>query len=84
MPGDGGKPTRLTTTATLGRDDVSDRMGPNNLVMTWENTKPLVVFRSRKDSFNSFNGALYTVGLNAELPTQIPIPPRRLRFLLAR
>ncbi len=74
MPGDGGEPKRLTTTATLGRDDVSDRMGPNNLVMAWENTKPLVVFRSRKKSYNSFNGELYTVGLDAELPQQLPLP----------
>ncbi len=74
MPGEGGVPKRLTTTATLGRDDVSDRMGPNNLVMTWENTKPLVVFRSRKNSFNSFIGELYTVGLDAELPQQLPLP----------
>ncbi len=74
MPGEGGAPKRLTTTATLGRDDISDRMGPNNLVMTWENTKPLVVFRSRKKSYNSFNGELYTVGLDAELPQQLPFP----------
>ncbi len=74
MPGEGGAPKRLTTTATLGRDDISDRMGPNNLVMAWENTKPLVVFRSRKKSYNSFNGELYTVGLDAELPTELPLP----------
>ncbi|MDQ3199988.1 MAG: PDZ domain-containing protein [Verrucomicrobiota bacterium] len=74
MPGEGGAPKRLTTTATLGRDDISDRMGPNNLVMTWENTKPVVVFRSRKNSFNSFIGELYTVGLDAELPQQLPLP----------
>ena len=42
--------------------------------MTWENTKPLVVFRSRKNSFNSFIGQLYTVGLDAELPQQLPLP----------
>ena len=74
MPGDGGVPKRLTTTATLGRDDISDRMGPNNIVMTWENTKPLVVFRSRMRSYNSFIGALYAVGLDAELPQQLPVP----------
>ncbi len=74
MPGEGGAPKRLTTTATLGRDDISDRMGPNNLVMTWENTKPLIVFRSRMTSFNSFNGSLYIVGLDAELPKQLPVP----------
>ena len=83
MPGDGGEPKRLTTTATLGRDDISDRMGPNNLVMGWENTQPLVVFRSRRTSFNSFIGDLETVGMNAELPKAIAGPARRLRLLLA-
>ena len=39
MPAEGGAPKRLTTTATLGRDDISDRMGPNNIVMAWENTQ---------------------------------------------
>ncbi|MDQ2867612.1 MAG: hypothetical protein M3R59_04260 [Verrucomicrobiota bacterium] len=72
MPALGGEPKRLTTTATLGRDDVSDRMGPNNIVMTWLNTKPEIVFRSRKDSFNSFIGSLFTVGLEAELPQPVP------------
>jgi tricorn protease len=74
MPADGGTPKRLTTSATLGRDDVSDRMGPNNIVMAWENTKPLVVFRSRMKSFNDFIGSLFTVGLDAELPVQVPVP----------
>ncbi|HEY8650039.1 MAG TPA: hypothetical protein VIL70_03905 [Chthoniobacterales bacterium] len=74
MPGDGGTPKRLTTSATLHRDDISDRMGPNNLVMTWENTRPLIVFRSRMRSFNDFIGQLFTVGLDAELPQQMPLP----------
>src|SRR6202166_794762 len=74
MPAEGGTPKRLTISATLGRDDVSDRMGPNNIVMAWENTKPLIVFRSRMKSFNDFIGQLYTVGLDAELPQQLPVP----------
>jgi tricorn protease len=74
MPAEGGAPKRLTTSATLGRDDISDRMGPNNLVMTWQNTKPLVVFRSRMKSFDDFVGSLYAVGLDAELPKQLPVP----------
>ena len=74
MPAEGGTPKRLTISATLGRDDISDRMGPNNLVMAWENTKPLVVFRSRMKSFNDFIGSLFTVGLDAELPQQLPVP----------
>jgi tricorn protease len=74
MAADGGAPKRLTTSATLGRDDISDRMGPNNLVMAWQNTKPLVVFRSRMRSFNDFIGSLFAVGLGAELPEQLPVP----------
>jgi tricorn protease len=74
MPGEGGVPKRLTTSATLGRDDISDRMGPNNIVMTWENTKPLIAFRSRMKSFNDFIGQLFTVGMDAELPQQLPVP----------
>src|ERR1043166_9062307 len=80
MPGEGGVPKRLTITATLGRDDVSDRMGPNNIVMTWENTKPLVVFRSRMTTFDSFIGSLYTVGLEGELPQQLPVPRGGVAF----
>ena len=74
MPAEGGTPKRLTITATLGRDDISDRMGPNNIVMTWQNTKPLIVFRTRMKSFDAFIGQLYAVGLDAELPQQVAVP----------
>src|ERR1051325_6036933 len=74
MPAEGGSPKRLTISATLGRDDISDRMGPNNIVMTWENTKPQIVFRSRMKSFNDFIGSLFTVAEDAELPQQLPVP----------
>ncbi len=74
MPATGGAPQRLTYTATLGRDDVSDRMGPNNIVMAWRRDGKSIVFRSRMRSFNSFIGALFSVtseGLPAE---QLPVP----------
>ncbi|RMF61836.1 MAG: protease, partial [Calditrichaeota bacterium] len=74
MPAEGGAPRRLTFTATLGRDDVADRMGPNNIVMTWKNTANEIVFRSRMRSFNSFIGQLYTVDLKGDLPQQVPVP----------
>jgi hypothetical protein len=60
MPAEGGVPRRLTYTATLGRDDVSDRMGPNNIVVGWKHDGKHVVFRSRMHSFNDFIGRLYT------------------------
>jgi len=74
MPADGGVPKRLTYTATLGRDDVSDRMGPNNLVMGWKNNDKEIVFRSRMKSYNSFNGELFLVDTDGTLPNQIPVP----------
>ena len=58
MPSEGGVPKRLTFTATLDRDDVSDRMGPNNIVMTWKDNSH-IVFRSRMDEPNDFKGQLY-------------------------
>ncbi|MGM0572526.1 MAG: S41 family peptidase [Bacteroidota bacterium] len=73
MPAEGGVPERLTYTATLGRDDVSDRMGPNNIVMGWKDNEN-IIFRSRKRSFNSFKGELYTVHIDGGLPEQIPVP----------
>ena len=74
MPASGGSPKRLTTSATLERDDLADRMGPNNIVLGWRNTAPEVVFRSRWHSFNPFIGQLYTVGLEGDVPTQLPVP----------
>jgi len=74
MPAAGGVPKRLTTSATLDRDDLADRMGPNNIVMTWRNTAPEVVFRSRWRSFNPFIGELHAVGLDGDVPVQLPVP----------
>jgi len=72
MPSEGGVPVRLTYTATLGRDDVSDRMGPNNIVMCWTPDGKNIIYRSRKQTFNDFVGALFKVsstgGLSSELP----------------
>ncbi|NUM79411.1 PD40 domain-containing protein, partial [bacterium] len=74
MPAEGGVPKRLTFTATLGRDDVSDRMGPNNIVMTWKNTTQEIIFRSRMISFNDFVGQLFSVSTDGQMPSQLPVP----------
>jgi tricorn protease len=74
MNSQGGVPERLTFTATLGRDDVSDRMGPNNIVLGWKHDNNSIIFRSRKKSFNDFNGSLYTVNTDGSLPEELPVP----------
>ncbi|NBO92217.1 MAG: protease [Planctomycetia bacterium] len=74
IPAEGGEPKRLSYTATLGRDDVSDRMGPNNICMGWTPDGKNVVFRSRQHSFNDFIGQLYTVPVGGGLSEQLPLP----------
>ncbi len=73
MPVQGGVPKRLTYTATLNRDDVSDRMGPNNIVMGWTPDSKKIIFRSRMHSFNSFRGQLYLVDLKGDMPEEVPV-----------
>lgn len=73
MPSEGGVPFRATYTATLGRDDISDRMGPNNIVMTWKDNEQ-IVYRSRKQSFNSFKGQLFIVPKGGGLSEELPLP----------
>jgi tricorn protease len=73
MNSQGGVPVRITFTAELGRDDIADRMGPNNIVFGWkDNTN--IIFRSRKKTFNDFNGSLFTVNIDKSLPAELPVP----------
>jgi tricorn protease len=74
IPSQGGIPKRLTYTPTLGRDDISDRMGPNNLMMGWKHDNQHIVFRSRMHEWNDFNGQLYLASLDGGIPEQIPLP----------
>jgi len=74
MPAEGGAPKRLTHTPTLSRDDVSDRMGPNNLVMGFTPDGRHVLYRSRMREPNSFNGQLYHVPVEGGPSTQVPLP----------
>jgi tricorn protease len=73
MPAEGGIPRRLTITATLGRDDVADRMGPNNIVMGWKGNDK-ILFRSRKDEWNDFKGDLLLASVEGGLPEPLPLP----------
>jgi tricorn protease len=73
IPSSGGIPKRLTYSATLGRDDISDRMGPNNVVMTWKDNDN-IVYRSRKHSFNAFKGQLFVTSVNGGLSQELPLP----------
>ncbi|WP_262245216.1 S41 family peptidase [Parapedobacter soli] len=72
IPATGGEPKRITYTATLGRDDVADRMGPNNIVMGWTADDQHVIYRGRGTSFNAFKGKLYLAPLSGDLSRELP------------
>ena len=72
MPAKGGEPVRLTYTSTNSRDDLGDRMGPNNMVMTWSRDGKNIVYRNRTG--DGFPGKLWTISPDGGMPQQIPLP----------
>lgn len=72
MPSQGGIPKRITYTATISRDDVSDRMGPNNIVMGWTPDDQSIIYRGRSSSFNPFKGNLFLAPLTGDLSEKLP------------
>lgn len=72
IPAEGGAPRRLTYTATLDRDDIGDRMGPNNIVMCWTPDGKSVVFRTRWYTFSGLRGLLYQVPVEGGDMIRIP------------
>lgn len=72
IPAKGGEPQRLTYTSTNARDELGDRMGPNNMVLTWTPDGKSVVFRNRIGE--GFYGFLWTVSTDGAMPVKIPLP----------
>ena len=72
IPNNGGEPQRLTYTSTNGRDDLGDRMGPNNIVMTWTRDGKGIVYRNRIN--DSFTGKLWTINKEGGMPEVMPLP----------
>ncbi len=72
MPKTGGEPERLTYTATNSRDDIGDRMGPNNIVMTWTRDGKSILYRNRIS--DGFSGKLWSVSVEGDMPEQLPLP----------
>ncbi len=73
MPAGGGKARRLT----FHSDVVADaplRWGPDNMVVAWTPDSRNIVFLSRRTTFNSWFGQLFTVPIDGGLPTPMPLP----------
>ena len=72
IPAEGGEPRRLTYTATNARDDVGDRMGPNNIVMTWTPNGEGVVYRNHSEIAR--DGRLWVAPLSGGMSQALPLP----------
>lgn len=73
IPVEGGIPKRLTYTATLDRDLIGDRMGPNNIVMGWTPDGKSIYFRSRWYAFSASRGLLFKVPAEGGVIEQFPL-----------
>ncbi len=68
---EGGIPKRLTYSAMLLRDDVSDRMRKQHRYGLDPDGKN-ITYRSRKQSFNDIKGMLFNVPINGGLSKELP------------
>lgn len=73
MPVAGGEPKRLTYHPGIQR--TSDRFGPDNLVMGWHPDGDRVLFRSRKETNDWWDGHVYLVSVQGGLPKALPMDP---------
>ena len=71
IPAEGGDPRQLTFLPDVTA--VSERMGPNNMVVDWFPDGKRILFLSRRDTFNTWFGRLFSVSVEGGLPERLPI-----------
>ena len=71
IPSEGGQPKQLTFFPDIG--GVPERMGPNNEVIAWFPDSKRILFLSRRNTFNSWFGRLFSVSVEGGLPEQLPL-----------
>ncbi|MBB4036292.1 tricorn protease [Dysgonomonas hofstadii] len=72
IPSTGGEPLRVTYTPTNQRDDLGDRMGPNNIIMGWTPDGKDILYRNRIS--DGFSGRLFLVEKEGGLSRGLPLP----------
>ncbi|HUV31453.1 MAG TPA: S41 family peptidase [Acidobacteriota bacterium] len=71
MPVIGGEPVRLTYHP--GIQQTSERFGPENVVMGWHPDGSRVLFRSRRETNDWWDGRAYLVSVTGGLPEPLPM-----------
>ena len=72
IPITGGEPKRITYSALVSRDQVGERMGPNNIVMGWTPDGKKILYRSKQYNFSGLRGRLCLVDADGGVPEIIP------------
>ena len=72
MPAAGGEPRQLTFYPATG--PLPPRWGYDNQVYGWTPDGESILYRSRRDAWDSSAATLFTVGLDGSIPQALPIP----------
>lgn len=72
IPVTGGEPVRLTYSGLVSRDQVGERMGPNNIVMGWTPDGKQIIYRSKQHTFSGLRGSLKKVAVGGGVSETIP------------
>jgi tricorn protease len=71
IPAEGGQPKQLTFRPPPV--EVAERLGIENEIINWTPDGKSILFLSRRDTFNTWFGRLFTVPAEGGLPTRLPI-----------
>ncbi|MBV9340606.1 MAG: PD40 domain-containing protein, partial [Acidobacteria bacterium] len=72
MPSEGGQPRQLTFYQGSAQQ-LSDRMGIHNEVVTWTPDSRRIVFLSRRDAWNGWTKRLFSVAVEGGIPQPMPM-----------
>ena len=73
IPAEGGIAKRLTFHSDVV-EEATLRWGPDNMVVSWTPDSKNIIFLSRRNTFNSWFGRLFSVPAEGGLPEQLPLP----------
>ena len=81
VPAEGGEPKQLTFLPDV--ESIGERMGPNNMVITWFPDSKRILFLSRRDTYNAWFGRLFSIGIDGGLPERLAHRQGRAHLLFA-
>jgi tricorn protease len=72
IPAEGGEPKRLTYRP--GFENMADRFGFDDMVLDWHPDGKRILFRSARESYNSWFQNLFLIGEKGGFPEKLPLP----------